>query len=148
MAYCLMPNHIHFLIKTHCEIALEVHPKYKLNFHKLIMQEISNLLNANAKAYNIKYNRKGALWIYYTKRFKVDSESYLASVINYIHQNSVKHGFIGSAGGWQYSSFNAILSEKPTLIKRDEVIRWFGSKDNYLNFHLKETGSLNNDWEY
>jgi putative transposase len=143
-----MPNHIHFLIKTHCKIALEVHPKYKLNFHKLVMQEISNLLNAYAKAYNIKYNRKGALWIDYTKRFKVDSESYLASVINYIYQNPVKHGFIGSAEDWHYSSFNAIISEKPTLLKRNDVIHLFGSIENYLNFHLKEPGSLNNDWEY
>lgn len=148
IAYCLMPNHIHFLVKTHSEITLEAHPKYKLNFHKLVMQEISNLLNAYAKAYNIKYNRKGALWIDFTKRFKVDSESYLTSIINYIHQNPVKHGFIGSAEDWHFSSFNAIVSEKSTLLKREDVVQWFGGKENYLKFHLKETGSLNCDWEY
>jgi len=109
---------------------------------------VLHLFLEHSKAYNIKYNRKGALWIDYTKRFKVDSEPYLTSVINYIHQNPVKHGFIDLSEDWHYSSFNAILSEKPTLLKRDDVVHSFGSKDNYLKFHLKETGSLKNDWEY
>ena len=75
IAYCLMPNHIHFLIKTHSETVLAEHPKYKLNFHKLIMQELSNLLNAYAKAYNKRYDRKGALWIDYTKRIQLNNDS-------------------------------------------------------------------------
>ncbi len=33
------------------------------------------------------------LWVDFTKRFHVNSDSYLTSVINYIHQNPVKHGF-------------------------------------------------------
>ncbi len=37
LAYCLMPNHIHFLIKTHSEEILVKHQKYKTDFHKLIM---------------------------------------------------------------------------------------------------------------
>jgi len=148
IAYCLMPNHVHFLIKTHSEKILEKHPKYKLNFHKLIMQQLSNLLNAYAKAYNKKYERKGALWIDYTKRFKIDSESYLTSAINYIHQNPVKHKFVDAPEGWHYSSFNSILSNKPTLLAREQIIDWFGSKESYLDFHLKETIQLNTDWEY
>lgn len=61
-----MPNHIHFLIKTVDESAANKHPKFKSDFHKLVMQELSNLLKAYAKAYNKKYERKGALWIDYT----------------------------------------------------------------------------------
>ncbi len=41
-----------------------------------------------------------------------------------------------------------MLSDKPTLIEREYVINWFGSKENYLEFHLNETIQLNNDWEY
>jgi hypothetical protein len=64
-----MPNHIHFLLRTHDEIALSRDPKFKGDFHKLVMQELSNLLNAYAKAYNKRYSRRGALWIDFTKRF-------------------------------------------------------------------------------
>lgn len=148
LAYCLMPNHIHFLIKTHAEEILLAHPKFKLNFHKLIMQELSNLLNSYAKAYNKLYQRKGTLWIDYTKRFLVDSGSYLTSTINYIHQNPVKHGFVSKPEDWKFSSFTSMLSDKPTLLKRKEVINWFGNKDQFLAYHKNEKVVLIEELEY
>lgn len=148
LAYCLMPNHIHFLIRTHSEEKLMAHPKYKSDIHKLVMQELSNLLNSYAKAYNKMYVRKGALWIDFTKRFMVDSDSYLSTVINYIHQNPVKHGFIKDYKDWKYSSYNSILSEKPTLLCRNEVISWFGSISDFKNFHDLNAANLFDDWEY
>lgn len=60
LAYYLMPNHIHFLLKTHSEEVIKKHPKYELDFHKLVMQQLSNLLNSYAKACNKKYQRRGA----------------------------------------------------------------------------------------
>ncbi|MFT7032124.1 MAG: putative transposase [Cyclobacteriaceae bacterium] len=50
LAYCLMPNQIHFLVKNHNEETLLKNPKYKTDFHKLVMQRLSNLLNAYDKA--------------------------------------------------------------------------------------------------
>lgn len=148
LCYCLMPNHVHFLVRTHEEAVLIDHPKYKDDFHKLIMQPLSNLLNAYAKAYNIKYHRKGALWIDYTKRFSVKSENYLTTVINYIHQNPVKHGFTQHLEDWPHSSFHSIISKKPTLLTRKEVIDWFGGVDAYVDFHTQHTAMLLEDWEY
>lgn len=58
LCYCLMPNHIHFLIRTIDEEAALKHPKFKEDYHKLVMQELSNLLNAYAKAYNKKQIRQ------------------------------------------------------------------------------------------
>ena len=93
LCYCLMPNHIHFLIQVHSEEILLRHKKYNGDIHKLVMQQWSNLLNSYAKAYNKKYKRKGALWLDYTKRFKVANDSYLTAAIHYIHNNPLKHGF-------------------------------------------------------
>jgi len=148
LAYCLMPNHIHFLIRTHAELPLSKHPKYKSDFHKLIMQQLSNLLNSYAKSYNKKYERKGALWIDYTKRFEIDSDSYLTSVINYIHQNPVKHGFVRTPEDWAFSSYNSITSPKPSLLMREEVIEWFGGAQQYIEFHREAVVDLLDDWEY
>lgn len=148
LAYCLMPNHIHFLISTYSEQALSLHPKYKSDFHRLIMQQLSNLLNSYAKSYNKKYERKGALWIDYTKRFEINSDSYLTAVINYIHQNPVKHGFTRTPEDWVFSSFNSITSTKPSLLKREEVINWFGSRELYHEFHRETVVGLLDDWEY
>lgn len=147
LCYCLMPNHIHFLIKTNSEEALKKHPKFKNDYHKLIMQQISNLLNAYAKAYNKKYERKGALWIDYTKRFKIKSENYLTATINYIHQNPIKHGFTQNLEAWQHSSFHSHTSEKPTLLSRIEVLDWFGGINEYVKFHSQNTVGLRDEWE-
>ncbi len=121
VAYCLMPNHIHILVRIHSERTLQKHPKYKGNLHKLVMQEWSNLLNSYAKSYNKVFNRKGALWIDYTKRFVIESEVYLTNTINYIHQNPVKHGFVESLEDWQHSSFNSLISSKKLASKE----KWY-----------------------
>jgi REP element-mobilizing transposase RayT len=146
-AYCLMPNHIHFLIQTHSEKILSEHPKLKSDYHKLIMQEFSNLLNSYTKAYNKMYERKGSLWIDFTKRFLINSDQYLTSTINYIHQNPVKHGFVSNPEDWKFSSFLSFTTDKKTLLQRDEVIDWFGSKEKYIDFHKKESVKLNAEWE-
>jgi REP element-mobilizing transposase RayT len=148
LAYCLMPNHIHFLIRTHSEERLLEHLKYKSDIHKLVMQELSNLLNSYAKSYNKMYNRRGSLWIDFTKRFVINSDAYLSTVINYIHQNPVKHGFIKDLADWKYSSFNSILSEKPTLLCRNEVVSWFGSINDFKNYHQINDINLFDDWEF
>lgn len=148
IAYCLMPNHIHFMIKTHSTDVLESHPKYKMDFHKLVIQELSNLLNSYAKAYNKVNERKGALWIDFTKRFVIDSDAYYTSTINYIHQNPVKHGFVKSPDGWKFSSFNSFLSQKPTLLNRNDVLNWFGGTDEFVKYHKEQSIALNMEWEY
>ncbi len=147
LAYCLMPNHIHFLVKTHSEGVLKDLPKYKGDDHQVIMQQLSNLLNGYTKAYNKMYGRKGGLWMDFTKRFKVDSDSYLTSVINYIDQNPVKHGFVRDLSDWTFSSYETMISTKSTLLKRDEVIDWFGSENEFIRFHNESKVELIDLWE-
>ena len=36
---------------------------------------------------------------------------------------------------WKYSSYNSLLSEKPTLLERVEVINWFGDIENFIFMH-------------
>ena len=62
LCYCLMPNHIHILIHVLDEEMLLKHAKYKGDVHKLVMQQLSNLLNGYAKAYNKMFDRRGALY--------------------------------------------------------------------------------------
>jgi len=56
-------------------------------------------------------------------------------VIAYIHQNPQKHGFVKDFRDWKYSSYGVILTGKPTLVKRQEVMKWFGTSDDYLSLH-------------
>jgi len=57
------------------------------------------------------------------------------NVIAYIHQNPQKHGFVKDFREWKYSSYETILTDKPTVIKREEVMQWFGTRDDYLSLH-------------
>jgi putative transposase len=147
-AYCLMPNHFHLLVRVKSLEELSQDEKFKGDIHKFVMQKISNLLNGYAKAYNIRFERKGALFIDFTKRFLVDSDDYFTAVVSYIHQNPIHHGFVNNLNDWFYSSYHSHLSNKNTKLKRAEVIDWFGNIDEFKRFHESNIQSLNPNVEY
>ena len=147
-AYCLMPNHFHFLVKIKPYEQLKQLPKFSDNVHKFVMQKLSNLLNAYAKAYNTKYKRKGALFLDFTKRITINDETYFTTIVNYIHQNPVHHGFCKTIEEWYFSSYNAILSEKTTKIQREYVLDWFGGIKNFVQFHNDNTAVLQDELEF
>lgn len=94
------------------------------------------------------YERRGALWIDFTKRYLIKSDHYLTTVINYIHQNPVKHGFVNNFEDWDYSSYHSILSAKPTSLNRSTVLDWFGSREEFISFHVTNNAGLLEEWEY
>lgn len=147
-AYCLMPNHFHLLVKIRSVEELSKDSKFNNDVHKYVMQKFSNLLNGYAKAYNIRFGRKGALFVDYTKRFVVDSDSYFTAAVNYIHQNPTNHGFVADLSEWHYSSYHALVSDKTTRLKRDEVINWFGDKQHFVSFHQQNRSPLDPLLEY
>ena len=59
-------------------------------------------------------------------------------MIHYIHFNPVHHGFVDNLRNWEHSSCKSFFSNKTTQLKRQEVIEWFGDKDNFHHFHEKE----------
>lgn len=89
-AYCLMGNHIHLLIK--CE--------------KEPLESIFRRIGGKfVYWYNAKYQRVGHLFQDRFKSEPVDSDSYLFSVIRYIHQNPVKASLCDNINDYRYSSF-------------------------------------------
>ena len=65
----------------------------------------------------------------------MDSDRYFTQLIHYIHFNPQKHGFVDDFREYPYSSYQAIVSEKPTHISKDEVLKWFQGKDNFIQIH-------------
>ncbi len=59
--------------------------------------------------------------------------------------NSQKHGITKDFSTYPYSSYLSLLSDKPTLLKREEVMDWFGNKKEFINFHK---GNMENLIEY
>ena len=151
-AYCLMPNHFHLLIKVKSAEEVmnfyeedqkrkkkEVHKDQlsvdNFDFHKVVMLQFQHFLNGYAQAINKKFDRKGGLFLNHLKRKIVNTDSYFTSLIHYIHFNPVHHGFCKDLSDWIYSSYHAFLLEKTTRLEREEVLKWFGNKNEYLKFH-------------
>lgn len=124
LAFCLLPNHFHFLLQVREDSESQA-----------ALQAFSNFLNGYSKAYNKLYDRHGALFQRKFKRRKVDQDSYYTQVIIYIHQNPQKHGFTNDFRSWKFSSYSSLLSQKPTNIKRELVIDWFGGIESFQKLH-------------
>jgi REP element-mobilizing transposase RayT len=148
-SYVLIPNHFHFLIEIKDKKELyesyrilesnkefpKVKPETELDFEKFVMQQFSNFFNCYTKSFNKKHNRKGALFIDYLRRTLISDEEYLRNMVLYIHQNPIHHKMCNKLEDWKYSSYNSILSEKLTLLEREEVINWFGDLENFIFMH-------------
>jgi len=80
-------------------------------------------------------HRHGSLFERSFKRKRLDSKKYLKQLILYIHNNPVHHGFCDHALGYPWSSYLSIISLKPTLLKRDEIIGWFDNEANFRSMH-------------
>jgi putative transposase len=151
--YSLLPNHFHLVarIKSIEEIAENFETVKRKKFDPLIidisdfiMERFSNLLNSYTKSINKMYTRKGALFMDYLKRSKVEKESDFPSFIFYTHKNAVHHNYTAKIGDWKYDAYHSLISDKPTKLLRDEVLNWFGGKAKFTEFHkqpvnIKET---------
>ena len=143
-AYCLMPNHIHFLIRIKSEVDLQSAYQRKKNTNDLIptndisnfiSREFASLFSSYSQAFNIQNGRKGSLFMPNFKRKLVETEEYFTQLVYYIHANPVHHGFVKDLSAWAYSSYHAFLSRKQTNLRRDEVLNWFGNVDSFKAFH-------------
>jgi REP element-mobilizing transposase RayT len=146
--YCLMPNHIHFLARIKSEAELESTFRKFETFQKLearISKQFANLFSSYTQAFNKMYKRRGSLFIPNFKRPEITDNTYLTSVIVYIHFNPVNHRFTNNLASWPWSSYRTILSDKTTSIKRDEVLKWFGNRDEFLKFHQNADEAQRNE---
>ena len=117
--YCLMPNHLHLLIRTKSGEQLSKSLKLlesSRTFGKLISKQFANLFSSYTQSYNKVYHRKGSLFIPNFKRKEIKDEDGFTKIIHYIHANPAHHGFVKSAKDWRWSSYHSLLSDKPTLL--------------------------------
>ncbi|MFT5915757.1 MAG: putative transposase [Bacteroidia bacterium] len=72
------------------------------------------------------------------ERIPVENDAYFSNLVHYIHFNPQKHGFIDDFRDYPYSSYHSHLSMKNTLLKREEVLDWFGNRSEYRLFHQQD----------
>jgi putative transposase len=123
-----MPNHFHVLvrIKSDHEAILKLGSRN---------QPFSNLFNSYAKAFNKAYSRTGSLFEKRFHRHEVTNESHLCRLVVYIHQNPTRHGFTTHFRGHPFSSYRQILSPIRSVVRRREVLQWFGDAEGFRSAH-------------
>lgn len=96
IAYCLMPTHIHLILKQISD--------------KGVSTYLSNVLNGYTRYFNIKHKRKGPLWESEFKNVLVTDDEQLLHLTRYLHLNPVTAHLIEKPEKWVFSSYNEYLS--------------------------------------
>ena len=135
-AFCLLGNHFHLLIRILAiDHVKEQSNKENSSTHDIISHQFRKLFQSYAMAFNKQHDRTGTLFQTPFKRALVDSPQYFAHLISYIHANPQLHGLVSNYKDWRWSSFHRILIDKPSKLRKEEVISWFGNKELYKKFH-------------
>ncbi|HLP64762.1 hypothetical protein [Flavobacterium sp.] len=138
-AWCLLKNHFHILvrIKDKNEIITSDLTYNTTDRPKTIepYRQFSHLFNAYTQAINKRHRRTGSLFERKFERKQVTSEQYLKQLIFYIHNNPVHHGFASKIELYTWSSYETILSNRPTRLNREDVLEVFGGTENFTLYH-------------
>jgi putative transposase len=152
-AYCLLRNHFHFLLQIKTPEQIVGGGENLTGFENLSglvdkppSKIFSNFFNAYAKAINIGYGRTGSLFQRPFGRIEVDSEPYFIRLVTYIHHNPVRHGFVDDFRDWPYSSYNPLISTKPTQVERATVLDWFGGREAFIETHKQPVSESQIGW--
>jgi len=150
-AYCLMPNHMHLLIRV-CSReelmrrAMHEHTERLKRIDRtrfLSEEEVSRFMSvslgrafsSHAQYINHRYERMGNLFISNFKRKPITDDAYYRNVVKYIHRNPVHHGFTDAMSDWAYSSYLSLRFMPENLRNRSEVMTNFGGYASFVQTH-------------
>lgn len=171
IAWCLMPNHFHLLVKIKTEeeivsTSFSAFPKFgtlekleksgkleklkkletlesKSNF---LSKQFANFFSSYTQSFNKVYGRRGSLFLKNFKRKEILDENYLRNLILYIHLNPLKHGFTNDILDWKWNSYQSF-----PVVHKEMFRMLFADEENYEYMHrgkqscFKEYESLENE---
>jgi len=109
ICYCLMPTHIHLVVKQLIDLG--------------ISKFMNNILNSYSRYFNIKHNRKGPLWEGRFKKVLVETDEQLLHLTRYIHLNPTTAYLVDKPIDWEYSSYKEYISDcNERICKYEDII--------------------------
>lgn len=132
LAYCIMDNHAHILIKTEN------------------VDEMSKYMKKVNTSYALYYNKKNMREGYVFKnRFfsqQIEDKKHLFSCIVYIHKNPVKANIVRNMESYKFSSYNDYFGiNHRNLINNENIFKLFNNQDfndnlkKFKEYHLKDS---------
>ena len=110
LAYCLMPNHVHFVLWPHSD------------------GDISRWLHWLFTCHVVRYNKirgtTGRVWQGRFKAFPIEQDRHLLAVLRYVERNPVRASLVPSAIDWEWSSVARGAVDAPSdLISESPVTK-------------------------
>src|SRR3989344_2870913 len=127
IAYCLMPNHFHFMLKQVRDNG--------------ISKFIANFTNSYTKYFNTKHERKGHLFEGQFKAILVETEEQLIHLSRYIHLNPVSSFIIEAKNieNYEWSSLSEYLgSSNESLCFKEIILNSFSTVEEYKLFLIDQ----------
>lgn len=112
IAYCLMPTHLHLMLKELKDGG--------------ISKFMNDILNSHTRYFNLKHKRKGPLWKGKTKKILIETDEQLLYVTRYIHLNPVTAYLIDKPEKWPYSSYKEYIQKvnaKEKICKHSDLLK-------------------------
>ncbi|MFH1524715.1 MAG: transposase [Chloroflexota bacterium] len=123
IAYCLMPNHYHFLLRQEGETPAGLLPQ--------------RVFNSYTKAYNKRYEQSGTLFEHRFQAKAIKNSGHLLHLCRYIHANPVKDGLVADPADWPYSNYLDWIGEREdALLDRTFIREQFTDAAEYKTFVL------------
>jgi REP element-mobilizing transposase RayT len=118
IAYCLLPNHYHWLLRQDGEAP--------------VGKVAARVFGSYSQAFNQANRRTGTLFEGSYHCILVESDDYLRHLCRYIHANPVRHGLAISPDLWPYSNYLEWTEKRPgTLVDFSFVKAHFARPDLY-----------------
>lgn len=96
IAFCLMPTHIHLVLKQKADHG--------------ISEFMSRVLNSYSRYFNVSHGRKGPLWESRFKDALITTHNLLLHVTRYLHLNASTAGLVEKPEDWKYSSYGDYIA--------------------------------------
>jgi putative transposase len=120
IAYCLNPNHYHFILKQIEEKGIE--------------RFMHKLGTSHTKYFNTKQKRSGTLFQGRFRAVHIDSNEYLLYLSAYVNKNNFIHGYTKDEN-WPYSSLAVYSGNKADkLVSPDIILKQFENIDQYREY--------------
>jgi putative transposase len=123
-AYCLMPNHFHFVLS----------PCQANGLIKLMQW----LMTCHVRRYHKHYGTSGHIWQGRYKSFLIQEDEHLLTALRYVEGNPVRAGLVSSAKNWPYSSHRERIGKKNNKIVAGIPIDLPPDWDDYVDAPLTE----------